>query len=222
MVDKKIIVFGSSGHAKSIADILERLNLEIVGFIDSFKPSCQKILNYKTLGNEAILKNCKEKYGTNNIVLGLGDNLKRKKIAQKIKLINKEIVFPPIISPDAYISKYSSVGEGTIVFNNSFINIESEIGRFCVINSSSIIEHNCCIKDFCNISPGVNIGGNVKINETSFIGSSATIIQKIKIGKNVIVGAGAVVTKNLPDNVLAVGIPAVIKKNNYTNENLLS
>lgn len=220
MKPKKIIIFGSSGHARSIAEILEMLNYEIIGFIDSYKPKGAKVLNYITIGNEEDLADCENKFGTNNIVIGVGDIQGRTKVFEKIRKINPNIIFPAIISPKATVSKYARIGEGTVIFSNTFINVECKIGKFCVINSASVVEHNTEICDFCTISPAVNIGGDVTIHECSFIGSSATIIQKRKIGNRVVIGAGAIVTINIPDNVLAVGIPAVIKKENYTNNNL--
>ena len=57
--------------------------------------------------------------------------------------------------------------------------------------------------------------------DNTYIGSGAVIKNGTKekpliIGKNVIIGAGAVVTKNVPDNSIAYGVPArVIKKNNW-------
>lgn len=216
----KIIIFGSSGHARSIAEILENLDYEIVGFINSYLPKGQKVLNYRTIGNEEVLFNCEKNYGTNLVVIGVGDIQGRAKVVEKIREINPNIVFPTIISPRATVSKHTIIGEGTVIFSNSFVNVECEIGNFCVINSGSILEHCTQICDFCTISPAVNIGGDVKIEEYTFIGSSATVIQKRKIGKHVVIGAGAVVTSDIPDNVLAVGIPAIVKKENYTNDKL--
>ena len=219
---RKIIIFGSSGHAKSIAEILENLNYEIVGFIDSYLPKGQKVLDYRIIGNEDVLFNCEKTHGTNLVVIGVGDIKGRAKVVEKIKNINPNIVFPTIISPSATVSKHTNIGEGTIIFSNSFVNVECEIGDFCVINTSSIIEHSTQIRDFCTISPSVCIGGDVKIEEYTFIGSNATVIQKRKIGKHVVIGAGAVVIKDIPDNVLSLGVPAVIIKENYSNDKLYS
>jgi serine O-acetyltransferase len=56
--------------------------------------------------------------------------------------------------------------------------------------------------------PGVpQIGGHVDI------GAGAKILGGIKIGDNVVIGANAVVTKDLPSNVTAIGIPAQIYVN---------
>ncbi len=218
----KIIIFGSSGHARSIAVVLEQLNYEIVGFVDSFLPKETKVLNYKTIGDESSLRNSLKAYGTNKIVIGIGDIYNRQKVVEKIKSINSEVIFPCIISPASTVTNYTSIGQGSVVFCNSFVNVECVIGDFCVINSSSIIEHNTTIGNYCNISPGVNIGGNVNIEHNTFVGSSATIIQKRRIGSNSVIGAGAIVTKDIPSNVLAVGMPAIIKKQNYFNKNIFS
>lgn len=217
-MNKRIIVFGSSGHARSITVILEALGYEIVGFIDSYVEPQKKVLNYRILGAESILKNCKEKYGTNQVVIGVGDILGRMKVVKLIESINPNIEFPSIIAPTATVANYTQIGKGTIVFNNAFINVESVIGDFCIINSSSIVEHNTVIEDFCCISPGANLGGDVIVKANTFIGSSATIIQKRHIGTGSVIGAGAIVTKNIPDNVLAVGMPAKIKKENYSTQ----
>jgi acetyltransferase-like isoleucine patch superfamily enzyme len=68
------------------------------------------------------------------------------------------------------------------------------------------------IAEFVELCPGVHISGNCKIGKLTFIGTNATILPNITIGKNVIVGAGALVTKDLPDNVLAMGSPAKVIK----------
>jgi acetyltransferase-like isoleucine patch superfamily enzyme len=43
-----------------------------------------------------------------------------------------------------------------------------------------------------------------------FIGNNSIILPDITVGNNVVIGAASVVTKNIPDNVVVVGIPAKI------------
>src|SRR5690606_9595639 len=50
----------------------------------------------------------------------------------------------------------------------------------------------------------VTIGSNV------WIGGSVTINPNVTIGNNVVIGSGSVVTKDIPDNVIAVGSPCKI------------
>lgn len=53
---------------------------------------------------------------------------------------------------------------------------------------------------------------NVRICNNAWVGAGATILPGVTIGKNAVVGAGSVVTKDVPDNAVAVGNPAKIIK----------
>jgi acetyltransferase-like isoleucine patch superfamily enzyme len=53
-------------------------------------------------------------------------------------------------------------------------------------------------------------GGRVSIGDDVWIGSNAVILPNTSIGSHVIIAAGAVVTKDIPDNVIAAGVPAKV------------
>jgi maltose O-acetyltransferase len=57
----------------------------------------------------------------------------------------------------------------------------------------------------------------VKIGSDCWVGGNVTILPGVTIGNNVIIAAGAVVTKDVPDNVIAGGVPARILKENGEN-----
>ena len=58
-------------------------------------------------------------------------------------------------------------------------------------------------------------GKNIHIGENVWIGSHATILPGVTIGDNAIIAAGSVVTKDIPANSIAAGVPAkIIKKIN--------
>lgn len=78
--------------------------------------------------------------------------------------------------------------------------------------------------DNCRIRNGVVIGlkridepcGPIIGNNVD-IGSGAKVLGDIRIGNNVIIGANAVVLVDIPDNSLAIGVPAVIKPREILN-----
>ena len=59
----------------------------------------------------------------------------------------------------------------------------------------------------------VHISKPVTIDDGVWIGSGVIINPGVTIGKNSVIGAGAVVTKSIPENVIAVGVPAEVIKN---------
>jgi len=82
------------------------------------------------------------------------------------------------------------------------------------------IEDNVQIGSHCSIyslSTIDNKQGKVHIKRNAVIGTHSTIMPHITIGENAIVGAYSFVTSDIPDNAVAFGIPAKIKRiNNET------
>lgn len=54
---------------------------------------------------------------------------------------------------------------------------------------------------------GLQYNKDVHIGENAWIGANTVIVPGVSIGKNAVIGAGSVVTKDIPDNVVAVGNP---------------
>ena len=107
-----------------------------------------------------------------------------------------------------------SIRPGCCILSGVVITSSVQIGQGCLINPNATISHDSILEDFVELSPGANVTGNCKIGGYSFIGANAVVLPKIKIGKNAIVGAGAVVTKDVADNSVVAGVPAVVKKQN--------
>lgn len=101
---------------------------------------------------------------------------------------------------------------------------QADIGEGTIIGYQGIgvvIHKRCVIGKNCHISQNVTLGGTSGLYEVPVvgdnveIGAGANIIGPVHIGNNVIIGAGAVVITNIPDNSVAVGVPAkVVKKVN--------
>jgi acetyltransferase-like isoleucine patch superfamily enzyme len=60
----------------------------------------------------------------------------------------------------------------------------------------------------------VALAARVRVGELAWIGVGATVSDGRAIGKRALIGAGAVVVRDIPDDVVAYGVPArVIRKN---------
>lgn len=208
---KKIIIIGSGGHAKVVADIIltreKELNedLKIIGFLDdNFKKlKYDNIFNIPIIGNLNNIDNF-NKNEDYFFIIAIGSNEVRKKISKKYQKLN----YYTAIHPRSIISREVTIGSGTVVMANAVINPNSTIGKHCILNTSSVIEHDNELGDYVHISPNATLCGGVNINDNSWIGAGSVIRQQIHIGKNVLVGANSVVVKNIEDNCVVVGNPA--------------
>ncbi|WP_428026077.1 NeuD/PglB/VioB family sugar acetyltransferase [Arcobacter sp.] len=178
---EKIVLIGGGGHCHSVIDVIEQENkYEIIGIVDTKENIGKKVLDYEIIACdddlETIFQTCK------NALITVGQ-IESNKIRVKIYNNLKQIGFnlPTIISPLAYVSKYSIIDEGTIIMHQALVNTNVKIGKNCIINTKALIEHDCVIGDNCHISTASVINGGVTVKENSFFGSNATSKQSIEI-----------------------------------------
>tara|TARA_B110001450_G_scaffold32496_1_gene28196 strand:- start:1 stop:579 length:579 start_codon:yes stop_codon:yes gene_type:complete len=189
----KIILIGGGGHCKSAIDVIEQeARFEIAGIIDKPELLGSKILGYPVIGNDFDLESLAKKYQNALVTVG-----QIKSALARIKLYDLAIkagfTLPSIISPNAYISKHSKIGNGTIIMGNVIVNANVSIGDNCIINSKALIEHDCLISSHCHISTNAIINGGVTIGSESFIGSNVTTKNNIIIKENSFIKAGSIV-----------------------------
>lgn len=60
---------------------------------------------------------------------------------------------------------------------------------------------------------GLQFNKDVYIGENTWIGAGVVIVPGVHVGKNTVIGAGSVITKDIPDNVIAVGNPCRVIRN---------
>jgi len=98
------------------------------------------------------------------------------------------------------------------------LGFKTDIGAYSYINAKHgvIIEDEVQIGSHCSIYSVSTIDdkvGKVVLKNNSKIGSHSTVLPNVTIGKNSIIGAHSLVINDIPDNVIAYGVPAkVIKK----------
>jgi sugar O-acyltransferase (sialic acid O-acetyltransferase NeuD family) len=204
-MENNITLYGASGHCKVIIDILQSNNQAINAVIDD-APKSNTILGFSILNSNAF-----DFSNIQNMILSIGNNKVRKKLAHKLTAN-----FVTAIHPKSIISNSVIIGDGSVIMAGAIINSDTKIGKHCIVNTGAIVEHDCIISDFTHISPNASLAGGVVVGEGSQIGIGATVIQGIKIGKWVTVGAGSVIIKDVPDFAVVVGNPSRIIK---VNEN---
>lgn len=199
-------LYGASGHAKVIIDIIKSNGETVHGLYDDNDElhSLKEIPVHHDKGQIT-------EYTP--LIISIGSNTIRYKIAGALSADYQIAIHrSSIIAPSAKFEK------GTVVMAGAVVNADTSIGKHSIINTKASVDHDCKIASFAHISPGVTICGGVSIGEGTHIGAGATIIPNINVGKWVTVGAGAVVTKDIPDHAVVVGIPGKIIRYNKEYE----
>lgn len=201
-----IYLYGASGHAKVVIEILEKRNQMISGLVDA-DPDKKDLLGYPVFVQlpQVSIKELRW-------IICIGNNPIRKKIAQQI-----EGEFTSAIHLSANISPRSTIGHGSVIMSGVCVNCDTMIGSHVILNTSCCVDHDCHVQNYVHISPNAALAGNVSIGEGVHIGMGASIIQGIKIGKWATVGAGAVIIEDVPDYAVVVGNPGKIIKYNQPN-----
>lgn len=97
----------------------------------------------------------------------------------------------------------ADIGDGTLIGYQ---------GIGVVIHKQAVIGANCHISQNVTIGGGGGPEGVPTIGENVTIGAGAVVLGGIHIGDNVSIGANAVVLTDIPDNAVAVGMPAKVVK----------
>jgi sugar O-acyltransferase (sialic acid O-acetyltransferase NeuD family) len=210
---RELLIYGAGGAGRELAyalslDSNSEAAWRVAGFIDDTEHYKGKTINgIPVLGGIEYLMN----YSGNVVVTIVENPLIRQQLILKIRE-NDKIIFPLIVSAKANVSPYVEFGEGCIVSPLNFVQPNIKIGKFVWLNGGNRIGHDSMIGDYTTVYSAVLIGGGVSIGKQCVIGSGAIILPNVKIGDGSIIGAGALVNKNIPQNVIAAGVPAKIIK----------
>lgn len=187
---RKIILVGGGGHCASCIDVVDQEGkFQIAGIVDINKIGGQ-VLGYPVLGGDDSLPSLRKTYEYALITIGqIKTPIIRMRLYERLVLLGFNL--PSIISPRAYVSKHSVIGNGSIIMHDALINAHAEIGHNCIINTKALIEHDSKIGSHCHISTGAIINGGVTVGLGTFVGSNAVVRESVQINENFFVRSGS-------------------------------
>ena len=198
-----MILFGASGHAKVIIDILLKAGEKVEYLVDA-NPAIARLMHY-----EVVYQGDYEASIEHEVILSIGSNRIRQKLATSLG-----VTFGKAIHPDTSLAAEVEIAEGTVVMAGAIINTSTKVGKHCIINTSASVDHDCVIEDYVHVSPNSTLCGTISVGEGTQIGAGAVVIPNLKIGKWATIGAGAVIIEDVPDYAVVVGNPGKVIKYN--------
>lgn len=194
----KLILIGGGGHCASCIDVIEQEGkFEIVGVVDRDAGS-RDILGYPVLGDDNCLLGLRSRCNFALITVGhIRSSQARIRLFEHAKSLG--YMLPTIISPRAYVSRHTSVGEGTIIMHDALINSRATIGSNCIINTKALIEHDSIVGSHCHISTAAVVNGGVEVRQGTFVGSNATTKEAVFTKEDDFIKAGSLFTGHAND-----------------------
>lgn len=209
MGNNNLILLGGGGHCKSVIDVAESVGYNILGVLDKPEEVGKQVLDYKVIGTDDDIPQYVDKAEFVITVGFIKNPAIRIKLYNKVKEVGGKLA--TIIASTARVSKYATIGEGTVVMHQAFVNAGAHIGANCIINTFCNIEHDAQIGDQCHISTGTMVNGDCKVGDRCFIGSQSVLANGIAIGEDIIVGAASFVRKSISEKGIYSCNPAILK-----------
>jgi len=213
---KPLVVVGASGFGREVACLVEDINkinpqYNLLGLVDD-------ALTENTVEGFSILGDINYLYSINPkpfISIAIAHPNTRKKLVERLK---NDFEFVTLVHPTVSMSPYVIIGEGSIICRNTLFTTNISIGNQCIINVNCSVGHDTQIGDFTSIMSHTAIAGDVFIGSGCYFGLHCTVINKISIGASGTYGAGTVIVNDMPENIVAVGVPARVIKSLKSEE----
>lgn len=200
MTQKRLVILGFGGHARSVADVALSCGYSDLLFIDSNARAGEQFLGYPVV-------NTLNGYICEGQVAfpAAGDNQKRSQQCIEIQNLGLDLV--TLISPLASIGIGSSISAGSFVGHHAHVGPMAKIGPGCIVNTGAVVEHESEIGEFSHVSVNAVIAGRSRLGMFSMLGAGATIIDGMEVGSHITIGAGAVVHCSITAPGVYAGVP---------------
>lgn len=206
------VLWGGTGHARVLADIILNQGGRILAFIDN-NPDVESPIPdvpiffgmdgfHKWLGSVTSPPN------TIGALSAIGGAKGRDRCELYELFRQSGLAVPAIIHPQAIVAPSARIGENSHLLAGAIVTAGCVVGHASIVNTKASVDHESQLGVGVHVAPGATLCGCVNIGDYTMVGAGAVVLPRVRIGSNVIVGAGSVVTRDLPDNVVAFGNPA--------------
>ena len=196
---EKVILIGGSGHAKVVIDCIRAAGDAPMGILDDGIAPGTKVLDVPVLGPTDRW----QEFTQYKFIIAIGSNAVRARLAATM-----QVSWHTAVHPQAVVSDYATLGQGTVVMPGAVINAGAAVGDHCIINTRAVVEHDCRLDDFVHISPCAALGGTVSVGAGTHLGIGASVRNNLSLCKDCVIGAGATVVKDITQPGTYAGVPA--------------
>jgi len=223
----RLVIVGAGGHGRETLDVVEARNrdtagthgsgpIDVVGFLaDLIEEDVLARRGVPHLGSSDRLvpllgASAQESASLLRFHLAIGSSAVRARldrwvIEQDPALADRAA---SLVHPAATVGSDLRLGPGLFLAAGARLTTNITAGRHTHLNLNAAVSHDCVLGDYVTLSPGALVNGNVSLGDGVFLGTGAIVLPGRSIGAGATIGAGAVVTRDVPAEVTATGVPA--------------
>lgn len=213
----KLVIIGSSGHGRVVADAAGLAGHEVIGFIDDFTPDGE-VDGIARLGGCDRIPALAALHPGLGAAVAIGDNHNRLQIARRALSLAPGLSFPAILHPTAVVARSVTLGQGVVMLARAVANAGARLGDFALLNTGAIAEHDVELGVGASLAPGAIAAGWARLGEGAAVMMGAMVREKCHIGDHALVGMGSIVTADLPSGAVAWGNPARLQRTRNSDE----
>jgi sugar O-acyltransferase (sialic acid O-acetyltransferase NeuD family) len=209
-MNKKLYIIGAGGHGKVVLDVARSMEIYSDFYFLDHGATADECDGVQVIRDRSLPPDPDPE---THVFVAIGmDNTRRLELTREYLARGYRV--PVLIHSTAHVAQSASIAHGTVLMAQSAVNPGATIGTACIINTGATVDHDCDIHDGAHISPGAHLSGNVQVGMCSHLGTGCSVKHgdshsgKIKIGDYCKIGIGAAVISDIPDGVVAAGVPA--------------
>ena len=175
-----LLIVGAGGQGRCCLDIARDMNIfNKISFLDD--QNINKVINdCKVIGSIDEMSSYYPEY--THIHIAIGNNSVRNKLLLQAKELGYST--PILQHSSSVVSKYATIGEGSVLFPHAVIEANAVIGKGCIITANTTINHDATLNECVLVNTGTVIRPNTVINQYVSIGSHCLITMNKQIDKD--------------------------------------
>ncbi len=204
------IIWGGTGHAKVVHQLLKALAIDLLCICDRDATVSSPVPGVPIWHTESDFLAWLDSANLQNLcfVAAIGGSRGASRLAVHAYLTAMGIQPVTLTHPSAWVDSTARLGSGDQILAMAAVGVDVMLGRQCIVNTNATVDHDTRIGDGVHVMPGATVAGEVVIENEAVIGTNATILPRLRVGTGAVVGAGAVVTHDIEAGMTVVGVPA--------------
>jgi sugar O-acyltransferase (sialic acid O-acetyltransferase NeuD family) len=194
----RLLVIGAGGHAKVVVDAARLAGFEIAGVVGD--PNGRSELLGVPVSPTA------EGIDADGFIVAIGDNRRRAAVFEEHAAGPLPAV--TVVHPSAVVADGVTFGAGTFIAAGVVVNVDARIGRDVILNTGCTVDHDVVVGDHALVGPTASLCGESRLGDGVTLGAGAAVIPAKTVGRWATIGAGAAVVEDVPERVVAAGVPA--------------